>query len=132
VFRDFPIDQIHPQARKAAEAAHCAGEQGNYWEMHDVLYRNPAALGVPQLGEHARKVGLDAARFDECLASGRQAAQVDRVLADGVAAGVQGTPGFSVARTQTGDTAEGIALRGAQPVDAFRRLVDQLSGQKEK
>jgi len=132
VFRDFPIDQIHPQARKAAEAAHCAGEQGKYWEMHEVLYQNQAALGVPQLAEHARKLGLDATRFDECLASRRHAARVERGLADGAAAGVQGTPGFVVARTQAGDIVEGVALRGAQPVETFRRLIDQLLDQKEK
>ena len=58
VFRDFPLDQLHPNARKAAEAAHCAGEQGKYWEMHDVLFQNQRALAPSQLTEYARAVGV--------------------------------------------------------------------------
>jgi len=56
VFRDFPLDQIHPHARKAAEAAHCAGDQGKYWEMHDLLFQNPQALRVESLKTHARSL----------------------------------------------------------------------------
>src|SRR3989475_12275816 len=62
VFRDFPLDQLHPQARKAAEAAHCARELGKYWEMHDVLFQNQKALALSQLAEHARTVGVDGAK----------------------------------------------------------------------
>ena len=130
VFRDFPLDQIHPQARKAAEAAHCAGEQGKYWEMHDVLFGNQQALQPPKLSEHARTLGLDGSRFDACLTSGTHAARVSQGLTDGQAAGVQGTPGFVVAKTTTGDTVEGALVVGAQPVEVFRRLIDQLLGEK--
>jgi len=128
VFRDFPLE-MHPQARKAAEAAHCAGEQGKYWEMHDVLFQNQRALTPPQLAEHARLVGLDGATFDACLSSGRHAARVDRGLADGAAAGVQGTPGFVIGKTTSGDIVEGTPIRGAQPVDTFRRIIDQMLAQ---
>lgn len=130
VFRDFPLDQIHPQARKAAEAAHCAGEQGKYWEMHDVLFGNQQALEPPKLSEHARTLGLDGGRFDECLTSGKHAARVSQGLTDGLATGVQGTPGFVVAKTRPGDTVEGTLVVGAQPVDVFRRLIDQLLAEK--
>src|SRR6267378_1149907 len=112
VFRDFPLDQIHPQARKAAEAAHCAGEQGKYWEMHDLLFQNQGALAPPQLAEHAGAVGVDGAAFAACLSSGRYAARVARGLVDGAAAGVQGTPAFVVGRTQAGDVVEGTPIRG--------------------
>jgi protein-disulfide isomerase len=130
VFRDFPLDQIHPQARKAAEAAHCAGEQGKYWEMHDVLFANQQALQPPQLSEHARTLGLDGARFDQCLTSGKHAARVSQGFTDGQAAGVQGTPGFVVAKTRPGNSVEGALVVGAQPVDVFRRLIDQLLAEK--
>lgn len=126
VFRDFPLDRIHPQARKAAEAAHCAGDQGRYWEMHDRLFQHQRSLVSSQLGEHARTLGLEGAAFDECLASDKHAARVEKGLADGRAAGVDGTPGFVVARTQPGEVVEGRAIRGAQPIDVFRQLVEEL------
>lgn len=125
VFRDFPLDQLHPQARKAAEAAHCAGEQGKYWEMHEALFRNQRALAVPQLVEHATSVGVDRGKLDKCLASGRFATRVAQGVADGAAIGVQGTPAFVVGKT-TGDVVEGTAIRGAQPLDNFRRVIDRM------
>jgi protein-disulfide isomerase len=130
VFRDYPLDQIHPQARKAAEAAHCAGDQGKYWEMHDRLFQNQQALTPSQLGQHARALALDSARFDACLESGIHAQRVEKGLNDGLAAGVQGTPGFIVAKTKPGDTVEGTPIRGAQPMEVFRRLIDQLLAEK--
>ncbi len=128
VFRDFPLE-MHPQARKAAEAAHCAGEQGKYWEMHDALFQNQGALAPEQLAEHARTVGVDGATFDACLASGRHAPRVERGLADGAAAGVQGTPGFVVGKTTAGDVVEGTPIRGAQPLETFRRIIDRALAQ---
>jgi protein-disulfide isomerase len=126
VFRDYPLDQMHPQARKAAEAAHCAGEQGRYWEMHDLLFQNQQALAAPQLRERARNLGLDGATFDTCLESAKYTARVTEGQSSGAAAGVRGTPGFIVAKTQPGDSVEGTPLRGAQPVDTFRKLIDEL------
>jgi len=125
VFRDFPLDQMHPQARKAAEAAHCAGELGKYWEMHDLLFQNQKALALPQLAERARTVGVDGAQFDECLSSGRHGARVERGLTDGAAVGVQATPTFVVGKTKPGDVVEGTVIRGAQPLETFRRFIDQ-------
>jgi protein-disulfide isomerase len=126
VFRDFPLDQLHPLARRAAEAAHCAGEHGKYWEMHDLLFQNQKALTPPQLAEHARTIGVDGAKFDECLASGRHAARVERGLTDGSAAGVQATPSFIVGKTKAGGVVEGMPIRGAQPLETFRRIIDQM------
>jgi protein-disulfide isomerase len=129
VFRDYPLDQLHPLARKAAEAAHCAGEQGKYWEMHDALFRNPATLAPLQLAEHARSISLDGPAFDECLASGRHAARVERGLADGAAAGVRGTPAFVIGKTKAGDVVEGTPIRGAQSLETFRRIIDRALAQ---
>ena len=126
VFRDHPMDQLHPHARKAAEAAHCAGDQNKYWEMHDVLFQNASALAPPQLVEHARTLGIDGPAFDACLSSGKHAARVERGLTDGAAAGVQGTPGFVIGVSKPGGVIEGTFVRGAQPLESFRRIIDQL------
>jgi protein-disulfide isomerase len=125
VFLDFPLDQLHPQARRVAQAAHCAGEQGKYWEMHAVLFRNQRTLAASQLVEHALAAGVDGAKLDECVASGRHAQRVARGLTDGAAVGVQATPTFVVGKTKPGDVVEGSPLRGAQPIEAFRRLIEQ-------
>ena len=125
VFRDHPMDQLHPYARKAAEAAHCAGDQGKYWEMHDVLFQNPSALGPPQLSAHAGAIGLDGPAFDACLSSGKHAARVERGVTDGAAAGVQGTPGFVIGVSKGGGVIQGTPVRGAQPLDTFRQVIDR-------
>jgi protein-disulfide isomerase len=126
VFRDFPIDRGHPQARKAAEASHCAGEQGMCWEMHDLLFRNQKALQVEQLKKYARSLGIDAPAFDRCLEEGKYAADVQKDYEDGVAAGIQGTPTLFLGKTRGDDAIQGIAIRGAQPVTGFRRAIDRL------
>jgi protein-disulfide isomerase len=125
VFRDFPLDQLHPQARKAAEAAHCAGEQGKFWEMHDVLFRNQRLLAATQLSECAHAAGVDTAKFDKCLASGRYAIRVAQGRRRRGGDRRAGTPTFVVGRTIAGDFVEGIPIRGAQPLEMFRRIIDQ-------
>jgi protein-disulfide isomerase len=126
VFRDFPLDRIHPQARKAAEAAHCAGDQGKYWEMHDLLFRNQQALHVESLKLYARNLELDIAVFDACLDRGTYGAEVQRDLEDGLKAGIRGTPGFYVGKTRHDETVEGILISGAHPIDVFRQAIEGL------
>ena len=65
VLRDMPLEAIHPQAFKAAEASRCAGEQGKFWEMHDRLFTNQNALARKDLSAHAQALGLDGAAFDQ-------------------------------------------------------------------
>ena len=130
VFRDFPLDRLHPQARKAAEAARCAGEQGKYWEMHDLLFRNQKALQVEFLTGYARQLGLKAPAFDACLAQGQYAPDIQQDLNEGTAAGVQGTPGFVLGKTRPDGTVQGIFLRGAQPMAAFRQAIERLLGEQ--
>src|SRR5262249_25070646 len=70
VFRDFPIANLHPQAKKAHEAAYCAREQNRYWEMHDLLFENSKDLSVPALKGYATKIALNDDQFNACLESG--------------------------------------------------------------
>ncbi len=113
-FRHFPLD-FHQQAEKAGEAAACAGEQGKFWEMHDLLWTNAAKLQVPELKAHAATLGLDAAAFGQCLDSGRYSHLVESDLAAGQGYGVSGTPAFFV---------NGRPLVGAQPFEAFAEVID--------
>jgi protein-disulfide isomerase len=91
VVRDFPLSQ-HANAPKAAEAAEAAREQGKYWEYVTVLFRNQSALGVDKLKQYASEVGLDRARFDAALDSGKFAEKVQRDVIDGDKLGINGTP----------------------------------------
>ena len=126
VFRDFPLDRIHPQARKAAEAAHCAGEQGHYWAMHALLFQHQQALQVEHLKRHARQLGLNASAFETCLEQGTYAAAIQQNLEDGLAAGVQGTPGFFLGKTRPDGIIQGTFIRGAQPLAAFQQAIERL------
>ena len=87
VCRDFPLP-IHAEAPKAAEAAHCAADQGKFWEMHDRLFANQqrAAGGGPQAPRRT-ELGLDAGRFNTCVDSGRYAAAWKADMDAGAAAG---------------------------------------------
>ncbi len=95
VVRDFPLSQ-HPNAHKAAEAAEAAREQGKYWEYAAVLFRNQSALGVDKLRQYATELGLDRAKFDASLDSGKLAEKVQRDLMDGRKLGVNGTPSIYI------------------------------------
>ena len=130
VFRDFPLDGIHPQARKAAEAARCAGDQSKYWEMHDILFENKKSLGVGKLKEYARSIGVDPVAFDECLEKGKYTAEVQKDYKDGLAAGVRGTSGFFLGKSEPGGTIQGVLISGARPTRAFRVVIETLLREK--
>jgi len=118
VYRDYPLPN-HAQAPKAAEAAHCAADQGKYWEMHERLF-STGRLQVPELKQHAKDLGLDAAKFDACLDGGEKAKLVEENKKAGEEAGVSGTPAFFI---------NGRLLSGAQPLSEFKRLIDkELAG----
>jgi protein-disulfide isomerase len=108
VVRDFPLQQ-HPDASKAAEAAEAAREQGKYWDFTAILFHNQSALGVEQLKQYAGVLGLDRAKFDAALASGKYADQVQRDILDGQKVGVNGTPSFFINGRRVSDiTYEGL------------------------
>jgi protein-disulfide isomerase len=122
VFRNFPLYSIHPQAQKAAEAAECAGEQGSYWEMHELLFETQQSwAGSPDAVNTfkglAGDLELDQAKFDACLDNGDYTDKVTADYQEGVSVGVTGTPAFRI---------NGIALSGAQPFQAFQQQIDYL------
>ena len=115
VYRDFPLSSIHPFAQKAAEAAECAGEQGKYYEMHNKLFGEGVTGGVDGYKQFAKDIGLDTAKFNDCIDSGKMAAEVSKDQQDGVAVGIQGTPGFII---------NGEVISGAQPYERFKAAID--------
>ena len=118
-FRDMPISQIHPFAQGAAEASRCAGEQGKYWEYHDLLFGDQGGLDRNGLIAKAAKLQLDAKQFEACVLSEKYKAQIQQDNQDGIRAGVSGTPGFFI---------NGIFMSGAQPEATFEKaIVEQLA-----
>jgi protein-disulfide isomerase len=120
VYRDYPLP-MHPDAPKASEAALCADDQGKYWQMHDRLFANQDKLSVTDVKSAARDLGLDGAKFDKCLDSGEKAKAVEANRKAGDEAGVSGTPAFFI---------NGRLLSGAQPLSAFRAIVDEELARK--
>jgi len=128
VFRDFPLQSLHKEALRAAEAASCAGTRGKFWEMHDRLFAGPKSLGPHDLRRHAEAVGLDAREFEQCLATTNHAAKIQRDMVDGQKAGVRATPTFFIGPTGTdGQTVKATTmLVGAQPYAVFREAIEGL------
>ncbi len=126
VYRHFPLDQLHPEARKQAEASECAAELGGedaFWKYIDRVYEvTPSNNGLKssELPKIAAYVGLDVEAFNTCLASGRHAEKVERYVQNAIATGGSGTP-WSIVVTKSGKT---YPLSGAQPLPAIKQLID--------
>jgi len=115
VYRDFPLDSIHPMATPAAIAAECVREKGGdeaFFEYHDKIFANQQALSNSNLKAWAQELGYD---IDSCLDSGKYSDEVKKDLADGQAAGGRGTPYFLI---------NGRPLSGAQPFEVFKQVID--------
>ncbi len=115
-FRDFPIEGLHPGASKAHEAARCADEQGKFWAYHDKLFAGPANSSPELFNRLAKEVGLEPVAFETCLSSGKHQAAIKKDIAEGQRLGVAGTPAFFI---------NGRLLSGAQPLEAFARVIDE-------
>jgi protein-disulfide isomerase len=113
-FKDVPLPQ-HGNAQKAAEATHCAADQGKYWEMHDLLLSRKS-LEVSSLKEHARALKMDGAAFDKCLDSDVKAPIVRASLAEAQTMGVQGTPGFFI---------NGRAVNGTPSYERLKEMIEE-------
>ncbi len=114
-FRDFPLASLHPKAPKAAEAARCAGEQGKFWEYHDLLFDSQAQATIEDFKRFADQLKLDPKGFASCLDSGRQKAAVQSDVEEGARLGITGTPTFFI---------NGRMLVGAQPLESFRGIIE--------
>jgi protein-disulfide isomerase len=122
VHKDLPLDSIHPDARRSAEAARCAGDQGKFWEYHDVLYANSPRANFDELKTYAKSIGLDLTSFDQCFSRRKHKTAVEKDSEEGSRLGLTGTPAFFI---------NGRELSGAQPVEAFAQIIDEELARSE-
>jgi protein-disulfide isomerase len=124
VYREFPLPSLHPYAEKAAEAAVCAGEQGDYWDMHEKLFATQADWGAEGADPasffkgYAQEIGLDSAAFDECLDTGAAAVTVKGETMAGNTLGVSATPSFFF---------NDLPIRGGLPIETMGRIIDYVA-----
>jgi len=120
---------FHKDARKAAQAAHCAGEQEKFWEMREILFRNPQKLNTENLPAHAETLSLDMKAFNNCLQSNRHLAEIDQDAKDAKAVRLTGTPSFIIGKTAR-DVISGDVVIGAQPMNKFDAAIGKALEQQ--
>jgi len=126
-FKDFPLESIHKNAFKAAEAANCAGEQGKFWEMHDELFANQKALGPKDLVKYPEALKLDMSKFNACLDGGKSAGEIKKDMAEAQKSGISSTPSFLLGFIESDGKVKAVKLiKGAQPFSAFKTAMDDL------
>lgn len=127
VYRSFG-EFIGPESRAAAEAAYCAGDQGKFWEMHDIIFVNQTGENVGDFSNRrlvafAEALALDMDEFRTCFNGGKYAEQVDQDFLDGREAGIQATPSFVMTYTVNGELRTEL-IQGAQPFSEFQAKID--------
>ncbi|MEK7612070.1 MAG: DsbA family protein [Patescibacteria group bacterium] len=116
VYRDFPLDSIHPFARPTAIVAECARDQGKYWMYHDELFTRQSEIPTMDFIALASSLGMNTQQFRSCVESQKYANEVQGDYEDGVAAGVRGTPATFV---------NGRLVSGAVPYEEFERVIEE-------
>jgi protein-disulfide isomerase len=125
-FRQTPLTAIHPRAQAASEAAVCAGEQGAFWKMHDLLFAQVRTAAQIDHLVLARSLNLDDGRYRSCL-DGRGKAAVAIEANEAASLGVEGTPTFFVGRTMPDGSVRGYRrLTGARDYDAFQLAIQEV------
>lgn len=120
VYKDFPMSSAHPGAQEAAEASHCAHEQGKYWEYFDLLFENQGRTSFEDLVKFAEELGLDTNQFSECLASHKYKSKVDADFREAFRIGVYGTPTFFI---------NDHVVVGPKTFNEFKEIIDsELAG----
>ena len=129
VMREYPIEHLHRRAIPASEAALCAGDQDQYWGMHDALFTDQKANTDENFQQYAASLGLDVSVFSECMSSDKFMDQIKADMAEGRKLGISGTPSFVVGLTDPKDPNTVHLtkfIRGAQSLQAFSAAIDEL------
>lgn len=126
---DLPLSNIHPHAAKAAEAVHCAGEQGKFFELSDYMFNNSARLNDRFIEQSASAVGLNQELFSKCLRDRRHQQTVKRSLEMAEELGFTSTPTFALGRLENGSLVDGGYFLGAQPYSVFQQILQKMEAQ---
>jgi protein-disulfide isomerase len=130
VVRNFPLEQSHPLARKAAEASLCADEQGKFWALHDRFFADQKKLSPEDIPEHVIAIGADLTAFQQCFSSSKYAAKVAADVAEGRDLQVGATPTFFIGYSDPDDPSRVRALRtivGNAPYREFQKMITEAS-----
>ncbi len=132
-FRDLPLT-MHPHAIPAARLARCAGEQGKFWEMHDSLFSNQAALGEKEASERTRALGVDVAKLNQCFASDKYLDDIRKSASEAQGMGIIGTPTFFLGVMDTNGQVISVkrTIPGAYPYLVFKSYLDELLASKKQ
>lgn len=122
--RDLPLD-FHPFAQKAAQSVHCAGDQGKFWEMSGVIFKNQNKIDVDSLAGYAKDISLDVDSFKKCMTEGKHLKEVGDDAKYAASLGIGGTPTFVLGKV-VGDSVEGKVIIGAQPIEAFKAAINEM------
>lgn len=125
--RDLPLDAVHPNALRAAQAGRCANEQGKFWPLHDLMNANPEQLDLNHILAFAQTAGLDPSLLKRCIASGKFNKAIQRDIQDASKLGVNGTPVFVIGKS-TPKGVSGEMLMGARTYPELDRRLRTLLG----
>lgn len=126
-FRHLPLEQIHPHARQAAEAAECARQQGRFWEYHDRLFAQQKSMTRDDLSRHANSVTLKVEAFESCLNEGEMAGRVAVDVAEVKRLGLTGTPVFMIGEMQKDGSARVThKIVGSHPFAVYESVLNAL------
>jgi len=124
VSRDFPLG-FHENAMRGAIAARCAAEQGKYWELRHTMIVNASQLQPDKIEGYAANVSMDVNKFKTCVAADKFKASIDKDIAEGTAAGINGTPSFVLGRVKDGKL-QGVRMVGAMPYAQFDAKIKEM------
>jgi protein-disulfide isomerase len=129
-FRDWPVDELHPQAIRAHEAAHCAGEQDKYWQMHRRLFSPAGSHTADRMADLGRELGLDMNAFARCVGEGRVTEVIRRTAQRAIELRANGTPAFFIGLRDPATDRVSVTrgITGAQPYEVFVRALEEALG----
>ena len=123
--RDLPLDSMHPNATRAAQAARCAAEQGQFWTLRDIMGANPSKLDMDSIIADAAGLKMDTAKLRSCIESDKYKQAVQTDVLEAMKIGADGTPTFVIGKS-TADGVDGEVMVGAMPFEVFDRKLKGL------